>query len=242
MKSIPNPTTFGKLYLLPAPLGTDVLHPLPENTLQIMRTLDYFIVERAKTARQYLKATGHPKPLPAIDMVELNEHTTPADWQNYLHPLLSGRNTGLLSEAGCPGVADPGAPIVALAHKLGIEVVPLTGPSSILLALMASGMNGQQFAFVGYIPAKRDELPAAIRQLEQLTNKTNQTQIFIEAPYRNNQLLQTLISTLAPETRLCVAADLTLPTQWIRTLRVSDWAKSTKPDLHKRPVVFLIGR
>lgn len=232
----------GKLYLIPAPLGPDALHTLPAQSVQVMHRLDYFVVEHPKTARHFLKAAGYPRPLPTVEMVSLNEHTPSADIQDFLKPVLAGRDAGLMSEAGCPGVADPGAPLVALAHKLGIEVVPLTGPSSVLLALMASGMNGQQFAFAGYLPAKKEEVPRVLRQLEQDALRRHQTQIFIEAPYRNDALLQSLLKTLGPDTRLCVAADISLPTEWIRTFSVKQWQKSPLPNLHKRPVVFLIGR
>jgi 16S rRNA (cytidine1402-2'-O)-methyltransferase len=229
----------GKLYLLPTPLGEDANATLPDYVIAILHQLDFFIVEKAKTARHFIKSTGHPKPLPSLEMLELNEHTGEAAYRDFLLPLENGRDVGLMSEAGCPGVADPGAAIVKLAHQKGIEVIPLVGPSSILLALMASGLNGQRFCFQGYPTAKRPELARQISKLEQQSQREQLTQIFIEAPYRNNQLFEALTATLSPATLLCAAADLTLPTQYIRTQTVQQWRKSPLPDLHKRPAIFL---
>ncbi len=233
----------GKLYLIPTPLGDEATHTLPAYLITLTHTLDTFIVERAKTARHFLKAIATPIPLPNIEMLELNEHTRPEEVLPLLDVVLSGKNVGLLSEAGCPGVADPGAAVVALAHKNGIEVVPFVGPSSILLGLMASGFNGQQFAFLGYLPAKTPERIKAIKSLEQVFQRSQQTQIFIETPYRNSALLDDLLKQLAPSTRLCIGMNLTTSTERILTKTVAEWRK--KPDLdkwrEKVPTIFLVG-
>jgi 16S rRNA (cytidine1402-2'-O)-methyltransferase len=235
-------TSKGKLYLIPSPLGENALDAIPAGAIAILYSLDFLVVENAKTARRFIKKTNPPKPLDTYHISELNEHTPPAGIPDLLSPVLQGKDLGLLSEAGCPGVADPGAALVALAHEKGIEVVPCVGPSSILLALMASGMNGQQFCFHGYLSSKPGELAKGLKRLEQLSDKQQQTQIFIETPYRNRQLIAQAFQTLSPETLFCIAADLTLPTQFIATKKIATWNKSTLPDLHKRPAVFLIGR
>ncbi len=231
----------GALYLIPVPLAADTIgSSLPPHTLDIARSLNTFVVEHPKTARAWLKAMGHPGPMQAVTMLELSEHTPAKDLPGLLTPLLAGQDAGLMSEAGCPGVADPGAALVALAHKHGVEVVPLVGPSSLLLALMGSGLNGQQFAFSGYLPVAAEERKKAIKHLEQLAQK-GQTQLFIETPYRGNALFKALLETLAPATRLTLAIDLTGPGQMLKTLAVSAWKKQPLPDLDKRPAVFLIG-
>lgn len=230
----------GKLYLIPAPLGENATHSLPVYTVEILNSLQHFIAERAKTARHYIKAVLPDKSLPDLEFFELNEHTDAAEVAGFLKPALKGLDMGLLSEAGCPGVADPGARAVRLAHELGIEVVPLVGPSSILLALMASGMNGQRFTFHGYLSAKRPEMARDLKRLEQLSARQDQTEVFIEAPYRNEAVLETALQSLDPGTWFGVAADLTLPSQFILTRRIADWRKLPKPELHKRPVVFMI--
>jgi 16S rRNA (cytidine1402-2'-O)-methyltransferase len=233
----------GKLYLIPTPLGDEATHTLPTYLIALTHTLDTFIVERAKTARHFLKAIATPIPLSAIEMLELNEHTRPEEVQPLLDAVLLGKNMGLLSEAGCPGVADPGAAVVALAHQKGIEVVPFVGPSSILLGLMASGFNGQQFAFLGYLPAKTPERIKAIKQLEQVFQRTQQTQIFIETPYRNSALLDDLLKQLAPSTRLCIGMNLTTATERILTKTVAEWRKKADLDKwrEKVPTIFLVG-
>lgn len=229
------------LYLIPTPLGEGAGHTLPAQTLEVLFRLEYFIVERGKTVRAFLKEAGFPRPLQSLEFRELNEHTPETELPTLLEPLLEGRDAGLLSEAGCPGVADPGAPLVALAHRHGVEVVPLVGPSSILLALMASGLNGQRFSFQGYLPAKKPELQKQLKHLEQQSAREGSTQIFIETPYRNEGLLETLLHALSPSVRLCIAADLTLPGQYIRTQTVAQWRKETAlPPLAKRPAVFLL--
>lgn len=231
----------GTLYLIPVPLGEegDIEALIPQQARQLAASLHTFVVEHPKTARQFLKKTGTAIPLQEIRMSTLNEHTRQEELENLLQPLLAGEDIGLLSEAGCPAVADPGANLVRLAHTRNIRVVPLVGPSSILLALMASGLNGQSFAFLGYLPAERNERVKRITEIEQISQRLDQTQIFIETPYRNNQLLQDLVATCHPETELCVASDLTLPSESVMTRRMSEWKKHL-PDYNKQPAIFLL--
>jgi 16S rRNA (cytidine1402-2'-O)-methyltransferase len=233
---------FGTLFLLPVPLGEEGLHTVPAYVIEKLHDLEYLVAERAKTARRFIKSTETPKPIGAYIIQELNEHTLQSEIPPLLQPLLEGHDMGLLSEAGCPGVADPGAALVELAHSKGVKVAPMVGPSSILLALMASGMNGQQFCFNGYLPAKPAQLAKEMKRLEQLSEKHHQTQIFIETPYRNNKLVESALSTLSPDTLFCIAVDLTLPTQSVITKTVAGWAGAPRPDLHKRPAVFLLLR
>jgi 16S rRNA (cytidine1402-2'-O)-methyltransferase len=228
----------GTLYLIPVPLGP--VSPeacLPPDTLVVARRLDHFVVERAKTARAHLKAMGHPQPLQSLHLEELNEHTPPAAIPPLLAPLKAGHDVGLLSEAGCPAVADPGATLVMAAHRAGIAVVPLIGPSSILLALMASGLGGQRFAFHGYLPAKEPERSQAIRELEKAARRDKATQLFIETPYRSAALLDALATALSPETLVSVGADLSLPSQLIQTRSAKDWRGKTDT-VKDRLVVF----
>lgn len=227
------------LFLIPAPLGEADTPWLPEPERARVTHITHFVVEAEKTARKHLKALGVTTPIRELQMSELNEHTPDKDVAALLAPLQAGHDVGLISEAGCPAVADPGAQLVALAHEAGFTVVPLIGPSSILLALMASGANGQRFAFHGYLPVDAAERIKAIKALEQQSCSADQTQVFIETPYRNNALLSTLRETLAPATRLAVACDLTLPSQTIVSRCVKDWPKQA-PDLHKRPTIFLL--
>lgn len=229
----------GKIYLIPTTLGENVLHTIPPYVIQEIRRIETYIAERAKTARHFLKAVEIGKPLNMITVFELDKHNPKEGIEAFIQPALDGQDIGLLSEAGCPGVADPGAEVVSLAHRKGIEIVPLVGPSSILLALMASGMNGQSFTFHGYLPPKTGERTQALRKLEQKAPRT--TSIFIETPYRNQQMIETVIKTLHPQTRFCIAADLTLPTEYIVTKTIAEWKKTTIPNLHKRPSIFLIG-
>ncbi len=231
----------GKLYLIPSALGEQAIHTIPPYVIERLHQLDFFIAERGKTARAFIKATEPVKPFSKLTFFELNKFTEESEIPSFMEPLDSGHNVGLLSEAGCPGVADPGAVIVELAHQKGIEVVPLVGPSSLLLALMGSGMNGQSFCFHGYLPAKRNALPNALKKLESMAVRHKQTQLFIEAPYRNNPMLVEAVRTLAPTTKLCIATDLTLPSQYIVTKTIAEWKKEELPNLHKRPTVFLIG-
>ncbi len=230
----------GKLYLIPAPLGeTNAAHTVPPYVVSILQELNVLIAERAKTARHFIKILCPGKSLD-ITIHELNEHTPPADVQHFLEAAIGGQDIGLMSEAGAPGVADPGATVVWMAHQQGIEVVPLVGPSAILLALMASGMNGQSFCFHGYLSPKRPDLEKDLKRLENLAIRLDQTQIFIETPYRNGGMIETALRVLTPSTRLCIAADLTLPTEWVRTATIQQWRAMELPALHKRPVVFLL--
>ena len=215
---------------------------LPEGNHELLPTCRTFIVEELRTARRFLKKAGYPHAIDDTEFHLLNEHTTHGEIGGYLDAIDRGENVGLLSEAGLPCVADPGAMIVCVAQRRGIEVVPLVGPSSLMLALMASGLNGQSFAFNGYLPVERNQRAGAIRRLEERAHREHQTQIFIEAPYRNNQLLEALCTVLQPNTSICVACDLTLPTQQIRTLTAKQWQKErAKVNLHKRNTVFLLG-
>jgi 16S rRNA (cytidine1402-2'-O)-methyltransferase len=231
----------GTLYLIPVPLGAHAPDEvLPAPVLQRTRALAHFVAEHAKSARAFLKAAGHPLPLQQIAISELNEHTREAEVAALLAPLLAGHDVGLISEAGCPAVADPGANLVACAQREGIRVAPLVGPSSILLALMASGLSGQNFAFHGYLPAKEDERRKRLKELEAESRKAARTQIFIETPYRNRQMLVTLLAACSPQTRLCVATDLSLPGETVATQTVAAWGKSEAPDIDRRPTVFLL--
>lgn len=231
----------GTLYLIPVPLGPsapqDSLHP---GVLATIRPLRHFVVEQAKSARAFLKAAGTDLPLQELQLEELNEHSRPDAIDHLLAPLRAGHDVGLLSEAGCPAVADPGADLVALAQRENIRVVPLIGPSSLLLALMASGLNGQRFAFQGYLPAKDVDRSKALRELEAESRKRRQTQLFIETPYRNRAMFDAILQTCQGTTRLCVATDLSLPGESIRTLSVAQWKKQTPPEIERRPTVFLL--
>jgi len=231
----------GTLYLIPVPLGpTPPQESLTPGVLATIRPLTHFVVEQAKTARAFLKAAGTDRPLQELQLTELNEHTKADALNDLLSPLRSGLDVGLLSEAGCPAVADPGANLVALAQKEGIRVVPLIGPSSLLLALMASGLNGQRFAFQGYLPAKEADRTKTLRELENESRKRGQTQLFIETPYRNRAMFDAILSACQPGTRLTVATDLTLPSEMVRTLTIQQWKKQTPPDIERRPTVFLL--
>lgn len=231
----------GRVYLLPAWLSEDTHPPdvVPAPVLERIRALDNFVVEDAKSARRYLAACGHPKPMREIAMAELNEHTPASAVAALLDPVLQGRDLGVLSEAGVPAVADPGALLVAAAHARGIPVVPLVGPSSLLLALMASGLEGQRFRFVGYLPAESGARRTSIAELERLSARHAETQVFIETPYRNDALLADLLQACAAATRLAVAAELTSPREWIRMDRIEGWRK--RPEMiGKRPAIFLL--
>lgn len=231
----------GTLYLIPVPLGpVDPATCLPPDTLAVTRRLDTFVVEHAKTARAHLKAMGHPKPLQVLTLLELNEHTKAADIAALLAPLKNGQDVGLMSEAGCPAVADPGAELVKAAHRENIPVVPLIGPSSILLALIASGLGGQHFCFHGYLPAKEPERTKKIRELEKAARKDKSTQLFIETPYRSAAMLDVLATTLAADTFISVGADLSLPNQLIRTMNAGKW-RGKGEMVKDRLVVFGIG-
>lgn len=231
----------GTLYLIPVPLGpTAPQESLPANVLAAVRPLRHFVVEQAKTARAFLKAAGTELPLQELLLEELNEHTRDEALDRLLTPLRTGHDVGLLSEAGCPAVADPGANLVALAQKENIRVIPLIGPSSLLLALMASGLNGQRFAFQGYLPAKDTERSKSLRELESESRKRQQTQLFIETPYRNRAMFDAILQTCQPGTRLTVATDLTLPGESVITRTITQWKKQTPPEIERRPTVFLL--
>lgn len=237
-------TKRGKLYLIPSPLGEyPPAEVLPAPVLSILPTLKTFVVEEVRTARRFLSAAGLKGHIEELSFHTLNEHTAPSEVEAML-PLFDGSDVGLISEAGLPAVADPGAHLVALCHREGIEVVPLVGPSSLMLALMSSGLNGQCFTFRGYLPAKPEERRAALRQLEKRSAAASETVLFIETPYRNDSMLADCLAVLSPNTRLCVAADLTLPTATIITRSVASWRKalagpSGSPVIGKRPAVFL---
>lgn len=231
----------GTLYLIPVPLGsTPPQDSLPHTVLAAVRPLTHFIVEQAKTARAFLKSAGTDKPLQELQLEELNEHTRHNALGRLLAPLRAGLDVGLLSEAGCPAIADPGANLVALAQQEGIRVVPLIGPSSLLLALMASGLNGQRFAFHGYLPAKDVERSKVLRELESESKKRSQTQLFIETPYRNRAMFDAILQACQPATRLTVATDLTLSGESILTRTIQQWKKQTPPEIERRPTVFLL--
>ncbi|WP_179007769.1 SAM-dependent methyltransferase [Winogradskyella forsetii] len=232
----------GKLYLIPTRLGDNPpLEVLPISIKKIIEDLNYYIVENEKTARRFIKRISSGKSQPSLKLQVLNKYTTEAERNTYLNVCLEGISIGLLSEAGCPAIADPGADIVSLAHHMDIQVVPMVGPSSILLALMGSGMNGQSFTFNGYLPIDKNERKSKLKSLERLSSEHNQAQIFIETPYRNMKMLEDLVNSLHPNTRICVACDLTLPTEFIKTKTANDW-KHNKEDLHKRPAIFIIQK
>ncbi len=235
-------TNKGKLYLIPTRLGDNPpLEVLPISIKKIIEHIDHYIVENEKSARRFIKRVSPNKSQPSLKLQVLNKYTTETERSTYLNICLEGVSVGLLSEAGCPAIADPGADIVSLAHQMDIQVVPLVGPSSIILALMGSGMNGQSFTFNGYLPIDKSERKSKLKTLERLSSEYNQAQIFIETPYRNMKMLEDLASSLQPNTRVCVACDLTLPTEFIKTKTAKDW-KHNKEDLHKRPAIFIIQK
>jgi 16S rRNA (cytidine1402-2'-O)-methyltransferase len=231
----------GRLYLLPAWLAQDTAPAdvVPAPVLERLRALDHFVVEDAKSARRYLAACGHPKPMREVSMALLDEHTALSEVPALLAPILAGHDVGLLSEAGLPAVADPGAALVAAAHARGIAVVPLVGPSSILLALAASGLEGQRFRFLGYLPAEGAARRAALAELERHSARHRETQVFIETPYRNDAMLADVVATCAPGTRLAVAAELTSAQEWIRMDTVGGW-RERPAAIGKRPAIFLL--
>lgn len=231
----------GTLYLIPVTLGDDDLaKALPPAVVETARRLKNFVVENEKTARRFLGAVKTSKPVRELSLQVLDEHTQDKELPALLAPLLEGHDVGLMSEAGCPGVADPGARLVELAHRKGIRVTPLVGPSSILLALMASGLDGQRFAFLGYLPSDKNERVKKLKEIEAESRKRRETQIFIETPYRNQHLFEDILATCGGETRLCVARSVSLESEVIRSQRIADWKKTPLPDLHKQPTVFLL--
>ena len=230
----------GQLYLIPTFIGAEEPGQVfPSYNISVIESLQYFVVEDLKTARRFIRKVCPLRSIDELVFFELNEHTPATAVIGYLDPCLQGASVGILSEAGVPCVADPGSLLVRLAHQQGIGVVPLVGPSSILLALMASGLNGQNFAFVGYLPVDRNKRQRTIRQLEQRSRTENQTQCFMETPYRNQQLFEDIVQAAHPDTLLCIAVDITLPSQQIVTRPIREWQKS-KPDIHKRPAIFLL--
>ena len=232
----------GKLYLIPTTLGdNEPMEVLPISVKHVIEETDTFIVENEKTARRFIKKICPEKSQPSLKLFLLNKFTKETDIPSFLEPCLNGTNIGILSEAGCPGVADPGADVVKIAHTKNIKVVPLVGPSSILMAIMSSGMNGQNFAFNGYLPIDRGERKNEIKRLERLSFEHNQSQIFIETPYRNNKMLEDLATFLDNYTNVCVACDITLSTEFIKTKTANHWKKN-KVDLHKRPTIFIIQK
>ena len=232
----------GNLYLIPTTLGdNEPLEVLPLSVRQVIERTKHFIVENEKSARRFIKKITPRKSQPGLHMYKLDKFTTELEAKDYLDACLKGEDVGLLSEAGVPAVADPGAIIVQLAHQKNIRVVPLVGPSSIIMALMSSGLNGQNFAFNGYLPIEKSDRKRKIKELEKLSKEKDHSQLFIETPYRNEKMFADLLQTLTPTTQLCIAADITLSTEYIRTFMVKDW-KNAKPDLHKKPAIFIIHK
>lgn len=232
----------GKLYLLPTTLGdNEPLEVLPYSVKKIIEELDHFIVENEKTARRFIKKITPTKSQPSLILYKLDKYAQEIEIQRYLDVCEQGISVGLLSEAGVPAIADPGAEVVKLAHEKGIRVIPMVGPSSIVLAMMASGFNGQNFAFNGYLPIDTTERKKAIKDLERLSKEKKQSQIFIETPYRNEKMFADLKSILTPSAKLCIACDITLQNEYIKTLEIKDW-KNEHPDLHKRPTIFVIHK
>lgn len=232
--------SLGQLYLIPCELGEGTTEQvIPASIYSLVNNIKYFIVEDPKSARHYLKRLKIQTPINELILFELNKHSDKNNLSDLIKPLLEGHSMGIISEAGCPCIADPGSEIVKLAHQHNIKVLPLTGPSSILLSLMASGFNGQSFTFHGYLPIDKNDRSKKLKQLEK-DARAGQTQLFIETPFRNNQMMDDLLNILNTDTKICVACDITLPEEFIKTLKVSQW-KSQKPDLHKKPCIFLIG-
>ena len=231
----------GTLYLIPVTLGDDnIAQVFPPNVIAQTQKLEHFVVENEKSARQFLSLIKPHKPIRELQLELLNEHTDDKALPNLLKPLLAGHDIGLMSEAGCPAVADPGAKLVALAHQKNIHVVPLVGPSAILLALMASGLNGQSFAFLGYLPVDKAQRAQKLKEIEKRAQTHNETQIFIETPYRNQHMLEAILSICHANTRLCVASQVSLQDEMIVTKTINGWKQSALPDLNKKPTVFLL--
>lgn len=232
----------GNLYLIPCPLGeTPPLEVLPLLVKKAIEEIDHYIVEHEKNARRFIKSLVPRKSQSDLHFEIINKFTNTSEIPDMLNPCLEGKDIGVISDAGCPGIADPGAAVVTEAHVKGIKVVPLVGPSSILLAMMASGFNGQNFAFNGYLPIDKKERKTEIKRLERISKEQDQSQLFIETPYRNNQILESLMNTLQPQTQLCVACDITLSSEYIKTQTAEAW-KRTKVDLDKRPTLFIIQK
>lgn len=235
-------STSGTLYLIPITLGDGTIQQvIPAYNNTIINEIDVYIVENIKTARRFLRKAGIEKPIDELTFFEIGKRSDTSKYPTFIKPLAEGKNIGVLSEAGCPGVADPGAEIVALAQEKNFKVIPLVGPSSILLSLMASGFNGQSFCFNGYLPIEQKDRIHKLKDLERIAFREKQTQLFIETPYRNTPLFKDLLNTLNNNTKLCIAVDITFETEYIATKTITDWKKETKLDLNKRPCIFLIG-
>lgn len=228
--------------MMPCPIVEDGLSSLSEDAVKVLHKLTCFVVERARTARRFIKSTGHPIAISELQIFELDKNNPSNGLDVFLKRLLHSEDVGVLSEAGCPGIADPGNLAVQFAHKNDIKVCPLVGPSSILLALIASGLNGQNFAFNGYLPNKSPELSKKLKHLEQKVTSNNQTQMFMEAPYRNEFILTHCVKVLSPNLKLCVACDINAPTEYVKTKTIKEWKGTDWKQFHKRPAVFLIGR
>ncbi len=232
---------YGKVYLVPVPIGDEeIKSSIPGNVKEVVDCLNYFIVENVRTARRFIRKLSKDKDIDSITFFTLNKNTPTTKIAEFLNPAIQGNNIGIISEAGVPGVADPGGEIVSLAHKRDIEVIPLVGPSSIILALMASGFNGQNFAFRGYLPIKKHERIQALKRIEKTSKTEKQTQIFMEAPYRNNQLLSAILDACDNNTALCIASNITSSNEFIKTKIIGEWKKHI-PDLNKQPTIFLLS-
>jgi 16S rRNA (cytidine1402-2'-O)-methyltransferase len=232
---------FGSLYMVPVTLGDDNLtYVIPADVMQLVQGLEYFVVENEKSARRFLGSVKTHKPVRELSFQLLNEHSAEKDLPTLIAPLLAGHDVGMLSEAGCPGIADPGATLAALAHRKGIKVVPLVGPSSILLGLMASGFNGQQFTFLGYLPSDKTARVNKLKEIEKQSQRLNETQIFIETPYRNQHMLEDILASCAANSKLCIARNVSLESEFVVSKTIAEWKKSELPDLHKQPTVFLL--
>jgi 16S rRNA (cytidine1402-2'-O)-methyltransferase len=231
----------GTLYMVPVTLGDDNLsYVIPADVIKLIQSLEYFVVENEKSARRFLGSVKTNKPVRELNFQLLNEHSAEKDLPALIAPLLAGHDVGMLSEAGCPGVADPGATLTALAHRKGIKVAPLVGPSSILLSLMASGFNGQQFTFLGYLPSDKAARINKLKDIEKQSQRLNETQIFIETPYRNQHMLEDILASCGANTKLCIARNVSLETEFVVSKTIAEWKKSELPDLHKQPTVFLL--
>lgn len=232
---------YGTLYFIPVTMGADnISQVLPPDVVSMAQSLNEYIVENEKTARHFLGAIKHQKPIREITLKTLDKNTDIKDLPALLYSLIAGHDVGLMSEAGCPGIADPGSRLAALAHKKGIRVAPLVGPSSILLSLMASGLNGQRFTFLGYLPAEKAARIQQIKAIEKRAKAQNETQIFIETPFRNQHMLEDILAHCSSETELCIACNISLPDELIVTKRIRAWKQAILPDLHKKPTVFLL--
>jgi len=233
--------SLGTLYMVPVTLGDDnISFVIPADVIQLVKGLEYFVVENEKSARRFLGTVKSNKPVRELNFQLLNEHIAEKDLPGLIAPLLAGHNVGMLSEAGCPGIADPGATLAALAHRKGIKVSPLVGPSSILLSLMASGFNGQQFTFLGYLPSDKAARVIKLKEIEKKSERLNETQIFIETPYRNQHMLEDILASCSTNTKLCIARNVSLEAELVVSKTIAEWKKNALPDLHKQPTIFLL--